>query len=242
MEIGIIGFGRFGKLAAGCLCKHFKVYAYDNKKSAINTGNKNIIPSTMQKVCTGDIVILAVPISELENVLLEIKGFLKAGSLVADVCSVKERPARLMKEILPKNVQILATHPIFGPDSAKGSVKGRKIVLCKTRISEGLYRKIRGNLENAGLIIIEATPEEHDREIARTLLLTHFIGRGLMEFGAKELSMDTEGYKRLLKILETVRNDTSQLFRDMNDYNKYSKEMRAGVIKALMKVNRRIAK
>ena len=147
-----------------------------------------------------------------------------------------------MKKLLPKNVQILATHPIFGPDSAKDSVRGRKIVLCRTRISEEFYRKIKENLENAGLIVIEATPEEHDREIAKTLLLTHFIGRGLMEFGAKELSMDTEGYKRLLKILETVRNDTSQLFRDMNDYNGYSKEMRTKLIRALIKVGKRLEK
>ena len=242
MEIGIIGYGRFGKLAAGYLCRHFKVYVYDSKKSIINSNNKNIIYSAIDKVCKKDIVILAVPISELENVLLEIKSFLKAGSLAVDVCSVKELPAKLMEKILPKNVQILATHPIFGPDSAKDSLRGRKIVLCRTRISEEFYRKIKENLENAGLIVIEATPEEHDREIAKTLLLTHFIGRGLMEFGAKELSMDTEGYKRLLKILETVRNDTSQLFNDMNAYNKYSKGMRTKLINALIKVNKRLGK
>ena len=242
MEIGIVGFGRFGKLAADYLCKDFKVYVYDRGKTIINSDNKNIIPTAIDKVCAGDIVILAVPISEFENALLEIKNLLKKGSLVIDVCSVKERPAKLMEKILPKNVQILATHPIFGPDSAKDSVRGRKIVLCKIRISEELYKRIKENLENAGLIIIEATPEEHDREIANTLLLTHFIGRALIEFGAKELSMDTEGYKRLLKILETVRNDTSQLFKDMSMYNKYSKEMRMRFIKAMLNVNKRLEK
>ena len=193
MEIGIVGFGRFGKLAADYLCKDFKVYVYDRGKTIINSDNKNIIPAAIDKVCAGDIVILAVPISEFENALLEIKNLLKKGSLVIDVCSVKERPAKLMKKLLPKNVQILATHPIFGPDSAKDSVRGRKIVLCRTRISEEFYRKIKENLENAGLIVIEATPEEHDREIAKTLLLTHFIGRGLMEVGGWKVEADFDG-------------------------------------------------
>ena len=36
-----------------------------------------------------------------------------------------------MQELLPQDVSILATHPIFGPDSAADSLKGRKIALCK---------------------------------------------------------------------------------------------------------------
>ena len=99
MEIGIIGFGRFGELAGKYLSKHFKVYAYDsqNKKYA---SNNNIIPSNLNEVCKKDVILLAVPISQLESVLNEIKNLVNENALVVDACSVKEYPVQLMKKIL----------------------------------------------------------------------------------------------------------------------------------------------
>jgi prephenate dehydrogenase len=49
------------------------------------------------------------------------------------------------------------------------------------------------------------------------------IGRTLSEYGASPLDIDTEGYKRLLHILEVVERDTWQLFQDMHHYNPYAK-------------------
>ena len=58
----------------------------------------------------------------------------------------------------------------------------------------------------------------------------------------KELKIDTEGYKRLMKILEVVKNDTWQLFEDMNHYNKHAKQTRENFIKSINEINRRLEK
>jgi prephenate dehydrogenase len=58
--------------------------------------------------------------------------------------------------------------------------------------------------------------------------------------GAKPQDIDTEGYKRLLHILEVVENDTWQLFADMNRYNPYAVEVRRDFIKAMQAIERRI--
>jgi prephenate dehydrogenase len=138
---------------------------------------------------------------------------------------------------LPDTVDILATHPMFGPDSAARSLAGHKIVLCPERIAPARYQKIKQWLSDSELVVIETTPEEHDRQIAVSLALTHFIGRSLSEFGANPLKIDTEGYKRLLHILGVVTNDTWQLFEDMNRYNPYAREIRQAFIKAVQRVN-----
>jgi prephenate dehydrogenase len=242
MEIGIIGFGRFGKLVTKHLSEDFKVYVFNRSDKTKEIKENNAIPSSIEEVCKKDIIILCVPISEFENILNKIKNLLKEDSLVIDVCSVKEYPVKLMKDILPKKTQILATHPIFGPDSAADSLQERKIVLCKVRIVDDLYGKIKSILNERGLTVIETTPEEHDKEIAKSLLLTHFIGRALMDFGATDLNIDTEGYKRLMKILDTVKNDTNQLFEDMNKCNKYSKKIRDDFIKSLNKISEGLEK
>ncbi len=242
MEIGIIGFGRFGKLITKYLSEDKKVYVFSRSGKDKEIKKSNGVPSSLKEVCKKDIVIPCVPISKFESILKKIKNLLKSNSLVVDVCSVKEYPAGIMKKILPEKTGILATHPMFGPDSAAETVKGSKIVLCKVRISDDKYKKIKSYLEKKGLIVIESTPERHDKEIAKTLILTHFIGRGLIDFGAKNLDMDTEGYKRLMNILDMVKNDTEQLFEDINRYNKYSKEIRKNFMKSLGKIDKRLEK
>lgn len=240
MEIGIIGFGRFGKFVTRQLSDNCKVYVHSKSGKDEEIRKANGIPAPLHEVCKKDIIIPCVPISKFESTLDKIKNLLKENSLVADVCSVKEYPVEVMKRLLPEKIEILATHPMFGPDSAAETVKGRKIVLCKVRISKDKYKKIKRYLEKKSLVVIESTPEKHDREIAKTLILTHFIGRSLMDFGAKNLDMDTEGYKRLMNIMEMVKNDTEQLFEDINRYNKYSGEIRKGFISSLSKIDERL--
>jgi prephenate dehydrogenase len=242
MEIGIIGFGRFGKLLTKHLSGDFKVYVSSRSDKAKEIKKNSGIPAPLEEVCKKDIVIPCVPISKFKNTLKKTKNLLKNNSLVIDVCSVKEYPADLMKKILPKKTEILATHPMFGPDSAKDSLKDRKIVLCKVRIPDDKYEKIKTHLKKKGLIIVETTPEKHDKEIARSLFLTHFIGRALIDFGAADRDIDTEGYKRWMSIVEMVKNDTWQLFEDMNKYNKHSKKVREDFIRSLNKINKRLQK
>lgn len=242
MKIGIIGFGRFGKFIVKHLAKDFNVYVFDKNNDQIGIKKTGAIPSTLEDVCKKDVIILCIPISKFKQLMDKIKNLIKEDSIIVDVCSVKEYPVEVMIKTLPNKVQILATHPMFGPDSAANSIKGKKVVLCKIRISDNPYQKIKVYLQKKGLIIIETTPKEHDIEIAKSQVLTHFIGRALFELGAKQIKIDTEGYKRLLSILQVVKNDSLQLFEDMNRYNKYSKNIRKSFINSIKKIDGRLKK
>jgi prephenate dehydrogenase len=145
-----------------------------------------------------------------------------------------------MQSLLPSTVSILPTHPMFGPDSAATSLTGCKIVLCPGRVDPLRFARIKTWLTGKGLIVIETTPEDHDRKISISLTLTHFIGRSLAEFGATEQDIDTEGYKRLMHILGVVQHDTWQLFRDMNDYNPYARQHRMDFMRAMAAIHERL--
>jgi prephenate dehydrogenase len=129
---------------------------------------------------------------------------------------------------------------MFGPDSAAETLAGAKIVLCRDRISRANYEKVANWLKDQDLVVIETTAEEHDRQIAVTLALTHFLGRSLSAFGAEKLPIDTEGYKRLMHILEVVENDTWQLFQDMHRYNPFAAEQRSRFLEAMQQINERL--
>ena len=238
--IGIIGFGRFGKLTARYLAEDFEVLVFNRTAKSTEIKEVGARASSLKNVCRQKIVIVCVPISTLKQVLVEIGPLLKKDAVVVDVCSVKVYPSQWMKALLPETVSILATHPIFGPDSASDSLKNRKIFLSPIRIDKRQYQKIKTYLASKELVLIESTPEDHDEQIAISLALTHYIGRTLSEFGAAQLSIDSEGYKRLLHILDVVEHDTWQLFCDMHRYNPYAKEKRAAFMQAMQKINEQI--
>ena len=239
--IGVIGFGRFGRLTVENLAQNFKVLVYTRdsaKKQTVVAAGARLVG--LDQVCAQKIVIVSVPISAMQATLDQIASLLKPDALVIDVCSVKVRPVQWMQDLLPAGVAILATHPMFGPDSAGTSLSGHKIVLCPVRIAPRPYDKIKKWLAGQNLEIIETTADDHDRQIAVSLALTHFIGRSLSEFKASPMTIDTEGYKRLLHILGVVTNDTWQLFEDMNRYNPYARETRQTFLEAMDKVNQRL--
>ena len=118
-----------------------------------------------------------------------------------------------MRTLLPDYVDILGTHPMFGPDSVKDTLFGTKLVLCPERLSDERLNSITHYFQNHGIKIIKTTAEEHDKQMSSSLLLSHFIGKGLLEFGSQEQEIDTKGYRRLLRILETVQNDSDTLLK-----------------------------
>ena len=61
---------------------------------------------------------------------------LKRSTLFVDVLSVKEFPRQVMRRMLPAEVDILCTHPMFGPDSGKGSWAGLNFMYEIVRVGD----------------------------------------------------------------------------------------------------------
>jgi len=240
LNVGLIGFGRLGRLLVKHFARDARIFAADPRLDARLARRLGARPATFAEACAQEIVVLCVPMTAFEGVVKRMRGLVKPGALVVDACSVKEHPVRAMKRWLPKSVSLLATHPNFGPDSAADSLKGRKIVLCRVRMTDAAYRAAKRALARKGLEVVELTPREHDRRMASSLVLTHFIGRALIACGARTTGVDTEGYKRLLRILETVQNDSWQLFADMNRFNAGAAPMRRRFLAALKSVDAKV--
>ncbi|MEK7384312.1 MAG: prephenate dehydrogenase/arogenate dehydrogenase family protein [Elusimicrobiota bacterium] len=239
-SVGLIGFGRLGRLLVKHFARDARILVADARLDARLARKLGAQAATFAEACAQKIVVLCVPMSEFEGVVKKMRNLVRPGALIADACSAKEHPVRVMKRWIPKGVSLLATHPNFGPDSAADSLKGRKIVLCRVRMTDAAYRAAKRALARKGLEVVEMTPHEHDKRIASSLVLTHFIGRGLIAYGAKTTGADTEGYQRLLRILETVQNDSWQLFADMNRFNALAAPMRARLLAALESVDAKV--
>ena len=234
MEIGVYGLGRFGAFWAGLLSEHFKVKGYSRNPERITP--KNVIRVTEDEVLKADTIFLCVSISALRDVLERVAKKIKPGTVIVDTCSVKVYPSRVMEEVLPPGVKVIASHPMFGPDSGKKSLGGLPMILWPLRNADAEYNFWHSFFTGLGLSVLRMSPDEHDREAAFTQGITHYLGRVIADLGLKESKIATVGYKKLLEIMNQTCNDPWQLFVDLQRYNPHTGEMRKKLHKSLDKI------
>ncbi len=238
MTNGVYGLGRFGAFWAELLSRHFPVTAYSrNPERAVPPGVRRV---SLPELFQADIVWLCPAISSMDEVLTEIAPLVRPGQTIADTCSVKLEPSRLMLEKLPFHASLLATHPMFGPDSAKAGLKGLPVVLHDLRQAAQPLAFWKQTFESLEMEVLLLTPDEHDRAAAYTQGVTHFLGRVLDDMGLKPHPIATRGYQRLLDLVQQTCNDPFQLFLDMQHFNPYTPAMRADVKRSLERISARL--
>ncbi|KAL7532344.1 hypothetical protein ACHAXR_004571 [Thalassiosira sp. AJA248-18] len=150
LNIGVVGFGRFGQFISKSFIKYGNVIGTSRTnytQIAIDIGAKFIPLSDLESFVVEedlDVIVLAVSIVSFEETVkdlvphlqkrMEIKGEYSS-PLIVDVASVKEHPREILLKHLPDKCDVLCTHPMFGPDSAKLSWQGQTFVYEKTRIN-----------------------------------------------------------------------------------------------------------
>jgi prephenate dehydrogenase len=124
-------------------------------------------------ISTSDIVIVTVPINITERVISETAPKMKSGSLLMDFTSLKVGPTEAMKKYAPEDVEILGTHPMFGPSIP--SLHGQIFILTPINgRCDKWFPVMRSLFEDNGAHIEVITPAEHDRFVSVVQGLTHF--------------------------------------------------------------------
>jgi prephenate dehydrogenase len=240
-EIGIIGFGQFGQFMAQHLAPFFDVAACDNADLKHEAEKIGVNWSKFEIVAAKRIVIFAVPLNSFESVLNRATPFLRTEAMCLDVCSVKIKPIELMLKHLPETVEIVGTHPLFGPQSGRGSIEGLRIAFCPVRTTQGEQIK-RFLADDLKLKVFEKSPEEHDREMAHVQALTHFVARALDELHVIDSELATVSYEELMKAARLVSEDSWELFQTIQQGNPFADTKRKSFIEKLIELENRIKK
>mmetsp|Transcript_5995 Transcript_5995/g.11548 ORF Transcript_5995/g.11548 Transcript_5995/m.11548 type:complete len:402 (-) Transcript_5995:287-1492(-) len=153
LTVGVIGFGRFGQFIGEKFTKYGNLIGTsrsDYTKIANDMGAKYIPLTDLESFVMEDdldVIVVAVSIVSFEDTIKDLVPHLEkrirekgAGScpLIVDVASVKEHARNVMLKNLPEECDILCTHPMFGPDSAKHGWHGQTFVYERTRIDKVL--------------------------------------------------------------------------------------------------------
>ena len=225
ISVGLVGFGAFGRLIGKHIAPHVALCAYDPallREGGIETGGVRLVRLEDAAQCA--VVILAVPVSGLEATVRAISPHLKPGTLVIDVGSVKLVPVQIMLAELPAHVDIVASHPLFGPQSAAAGLKGLKIALCPIRGSRDDC--VAAFLRSLGLEVLITSPDAHDREAAVVQGLTHLIAKVLEKMRPLPTHMTTRSFDLLMQAVEMVRHDAPEVFQAIEQTNPHSQAVR----------------
>ncbi len=230
-SITIIGFGAFGQLLAGLLAPHGRVSIYEQSLHASEQARAIGFPVIAHASdISAEIVILAIPVQAFGPCLQEIAPHLRPDQIVIDVCSIKEEPARLMCQNLPSHGEILACHPMFGPQSARKGLTGSQIVLCPIRGTR--WRGLAAFLRRQRFDVVITSPEEHDRQAALSQGLTHLLARAMSSFGGKP-RIRTRSFELMSEALALVANDAPEVFEAVTQRNQYTERLCEELISAL---------
>ena len=230
LKIGVVGFGNFGQF----LTKRFITGGH----SVIATSRTDYseLASTLgatfyrdsDDFCEEhpDVVIFCTSILSLEATLDNFPfQRLKRNTLVCDVLSVKQFPKQLFLRRLPSHFDILCIHPMFGPDSGKGSWHDLPLVFDKVRIGVEDSRSERCDsllafFDSQGCRMVEMSCEEHDRQAASSQFITHTVGRMLGTMELSETTISTKGFDSLMSLVDNTYHDSFDLYYGLFMYNK----------------------
>ena len=224
MRVGVYGLGRFGTLWASILSERHEVWGYNRSKGRPTP--QGVVRVELSQLGECDALFLCTAISAIDHACATLLPVVRPKQVVLDTCSVKSYPVKTMVELLPDSVDVLGTHPMFGPDSVAEGVDNLPMVLSPGRCSSATLAFWQNVFEELGLRVIVMSAETHDREAAYTQGITHFVGRLLDALNVRPSAIATLGYQKILEVVEQTCNDPYQLFVDLQRFNPYTTGMR----------------
>ncbi len=190
----------------------------------------------VQAAQRADLVIISVPIGVTLEVIQEVSPVMKPGSCLMDLTSLKGEPMKAMLEHTRPEVEVVGTHPMFGPTVE--SLLRQVVVLCPGRGTSWLAW-LRQFIESQGGLVKVTTPAYHDKMMSVIQVLRHFstivLGKCLetLEVDLEEsLEFTSPIYRLELAMIGRLFAQSPGLYADIEMQNPLSPRVVAAYLHA----------
>jgi prephenate dehydrogenase len=197
-KIAIIGAGLLGGslgLAIRERQKPVKVHAFVRRPESVaecqRLGVAHFATQNLKEaVARADLVVLCTPLSQMRELALAMRPFLKPGALVTDVGSVKAGLAQELEPLLLETgACFVGSHPMAGSEktglaAARADLFHNAICLV-TPTPQSPARAVEAVLEfwkGLGGLPVQLTPELHDDLVSRSSHLPHVVAAELANY------------------------------------------------------------
>lgn len=229
MKVSVIGgAGRMGRwLATHFLNQGHEVTIsdinLDEAEAAARVMGVNPAKSNVDAVQGAELIVVSTPIEVTPKVLMEIASHINRSAVIMEISSLKSRVVPVLEKIAQRGVKTVSVHPLFGP-GAEGTVN-EKVALIPISDPSSELQLAKTFFPGADLIVVEA--EEHDKAMALTLSLPHFLN---IAFGSVIGEENLETLKKLggttfalqLILCEGVMTENPELYASIQMSNEYT--------------------
>lgn len=137
-------------------------------------------------VAKAQLVIVCTPVAQIVGHVREAAKHCREGTLFTDAGSTKQAIVAALDEGLPRGCRFLGSHPIAGSEKTGPSYAqadlfdGRVAVLTPTRNTRAEdFDLLEQFWQSLGSVVLQMSPEEHDRALAVTSHLPHLAAAAL---------------------------------------------------------------
>ena len=209
IKVGIIGgTNGMGRWFAGLLKKEGCTVHVCGRKTKLQIND-------LARLC--NVFVVAVPISATAEIIKQVGSLLSKDALLMDLTSFKYEPVKLM--LKNSKAEVIGCHPLFGPQLKDASEQN--VILCPARGKKWLSW-LKGVFKKNKLVVLEATPEEHDKMMAIVQALNHFntitLGMALAKTNiplAEISKFSTPIYRTKLEIIKKIFTESPELYIDI---------------------------
>lgn len=192
MTVGIVGLGLIGGAVGQALASSGfvkRVVGFDRSpeagQEALRLGCVRDIVERLEDMRDANLLLVAVPPSEVPGVLRELSDIVKPGAVVTDCASVKSAIVAGVPEAL--ETRFVGGHPIAGyagrgakyasPDLFDEAIW---VLTPTTGTNPDALLTVEELVRDLGAIPVTMTPEEHDRHAAVLSHLPHLLASALI--------------------------------------------------------------
>lgn len=209
MEVLIVGAGDVGRWFATLLDGTLSFADLDTEAAESAAGALDARAVDLETDQTFDLVVFAVPLPSTESAIEAHAA--KAREALVDLAGGMAGPVSAMAENAPDRER-LSLHPLFAPDNAPGRV-------AYVQDAPGvLTDEILEKLEASGNVLVETTPEEHDRAMETVQARAH---AAVLAFGlSAERVPDGFGtpvYDGLRELVAEVTSGNPRVYADIQE-------------------------
>ncbi len=153
-----------------------------------------------QCVQDADYVLITVSIDDIPSVIRETATFMKRGSTLLEISSIKKNILKSLKA-LPNFIIPVSIHPMFGP-GAKG-LEDSKILIVPIRRVNLEKRKLRSIMGDAQIMVIKSACK-HDKLMALILGLVYYSNLVMAAVISRESFANLKKYSGTTFTLQSI--------------------------------------
>jgi len=140
-----------------------------------------------ERLAGADVIVVATPVGMIVDLIRKMIPFLRGGTIITDVGSVKTAIVRQAEQCVPDDIFFVGAHPIAGTensgfeDSFATLFNDRKCILTPVaRTDPGALAKIERLWSMVGANVVRMDCEEHDLIFAAVSHLPHLVAYGMV--------------------------------------------------------------